>query len=96
MKPPIIVHVRNTGFSLVATIQGRDVLLTTFREARWRNGLVYLPPPFTVHCSPMPLFEDPADDESAMDYIEGCVLDREVAGWMRDFAAGRLAKGILR
>lgn len=93
---PKIDKLKNTGDRLVATIEGQDVELTTFREILIRNGLVYLPDPFGDRCDRMPYFEDPDDDESRMSYTPGCILDREVAAWMKEFAAGTLAKGMLR
>lgn len=79
MMPPVITQVRSTGISLVATSDGRDVHLTTFRETLWKQGLVYLPAPFTDQCLPMPCFNDPDDDESFMDYIDRCILDHQIA-----------------
>ncbi len=96
MNPPTIQHLKNTGSALIATIDGQEVQLTTFREGLWLQGVVYLPPPFGEKCPPIPIFTDPADDESDLVEVEDCILDREVAAWMGEFAAGKLKKGMLR
>ena len=93
---PIIEHVHNTGNALIATIDSTEVRLSTFRESLWQQGVVYLPPPFTDQCKTIPIFSDPLDEHSDLMGVEGCILDREVAGWMAEFAAGRLKTGHLR
>jgi len=96
MHPPVIDGLLNTGTSLIASIQGREVELTTFREGLWMQGRVYLPPPFTRECPPSAIFTDPNDHESDLVEVGGCILDREVAHWMKLFAQGKLAVGRLR
>lgn len=96
MKAPVITALRNTGQALIATIEGQEVYLATFRETLWLQNKVYLPPPFTDRCEPQLIQEDPNDEESELKLIDGCVHDPEVAGWMRDFARGNLKAGALR
>ena len=96
MKAPIISSLRNTGHSLIATIEGQEVALTTFRETLWRQSKVYLLPPFTERCEPQLIQNDPSDEDSDLKLIDGCIHDPEVAGWMRDFAMGQLPIGSLR
>ena len=91
-----IDKLRNTGDQLIATIEGQEVALTTFRQAMIDNGVVYLPPPFTDQCERLQILNDPHDDESDFLWVEGCIRDREVAQWMGQFLDGTLKKGTLR
>ena len=95
-RAPIVDRLRNTGESLIATIEGIEVELTTFREGLWLQGVVYLPPPFTDRCRELPIFCDAYDHHSDLMAVNGCIFDREVALWMKDFASGILPKGELR
>jgi hypothetical protein len=96
MTTPHITGLRNTGAHLVATIEGHEVELTTFRETLWKQNKVYLPPPFTDRCEPQVIQDDPNDEDSDLKTVEGCIHDPEVAAWMMTFAEGRLPKGTLR
>ena len=87
MKTPVIDGLVNTGTSLIATIWGPGVKLTTFRGGLWAQGRV-LPPPFTQKCPLFRIFTDPNDDESDLVEVERCILDREVAHWTKRFAQG--------
>lgn len=93
---PKITKLTNTGTALIATIEGKEVELTTFRETLWKQNKVYLPPPFTDRCEPQVIQDDPNDEDSELKTVDGCIHDPEVAAWMAKFAAGKLAKGKLR
>ena len=96
MTPPRIDKLTNTGDALIATIDGQDVRLVTFRESLIRQSKVPLPPPFWDRCEPLPLLNDPDDDKSHMKAVEGCIHDPEVAKWMGQFCADTLPIGCLR
>ncbi len=94
--PPTIQHLDNTGDALVATVEGQRVKLVTYRETLIGNGLVPLPPPFNEHCVPLAYLNIPDDEDSDLMSVDYCTLDREVACWMGEFAAGSLNVGRLR
>lgn len=71
MNSPKIDRLENTGNALIATIEGQEVNLTTFREGLISNGVVYLPPPFTDRCERLQILNYPYDEDSEFLWVEG-------------------------
>lgn len=96
MTPTITALRAAPGPKLFATIDGQEVQLVTFRETAWKQGKVFVPPPFDERCEPYPILNDWRDDDSDLIEIEGTVHNLEAARLVEKWAAGNLANGTYR